>query len=232
MSKVYAINGSPMTDRGDTAVLLAPFIQGMEDAGADVELVYASRLNLKPCSCGRMYCWYENPGNCCIKDEMQPLYPKLKDSDILVLATPVYIPLPGRMQDFINRLCPLIEPMLENYEGRTRARLRKDVGIQKFVLLATGGWWEIQNFDTLIHIVKELADNAHVEFAGAVVRPHAFLMKSKGVLTKDGVSVLDEARKAGCQLVKEGAISLETLDKISRPLITEEELRRRYNQAL
>jgi len=184
--KVIAINGSPRMEKGYTALILTPFIQGMMDAGAEVELFYARRLKVKSCTCGEMYCWYEKAGECCIKDDMQLLYPKLREADILILATPVYIPLPGEMQNFINRLCPLIEPFLETREGRTRARFHKQVNIRKIVLVSTGGWWEKANFEAVVHITEELAKNASVEFAGAVLRPHASFMKEKGKLTKDG----------------------------------------------
>ena len=83
-----------------------------------------------------------------------------------------------------------------------------------------------------MRITEELAKNASVEFAGAVLRPHAFLMKEKGKLTKDGEAVLNAAKRAGYELVKEGGINKETLEMISCPLISEEELRRRYNNAL
>ena len=119
MTKVVTINGSPRMEKGNTALLLTPFLQGMTDAGADVELLYASRLQVKPCSCGHMYCWNEAPGECCLQDDMQSLYPRLKRADILVLAAPVYIPLPGAMQNVLNRLCPLLDPVLEFREGRS-----------------------------------------------------------------------------------------------------------------
>jgi len=232
MSKAVAINGSPRMEKGNTAMVLTPFIQGMMDAGSDVELLYASRLKVKPCTCGEMYCWNEMPGECCIKDDMQLLYPKLREADILVLATPVYIPLPGDMQNIINRLCPLLDPFLEFREGRTRARFRKDVGIRKIVLVSTGGWWEKANFGTVVRITEELAKDASVEFAGAVLRPHAHLMKEKGELTQDGEAVLNAVRRAGYELVKEGVMTKETLETISRPLISQEDLWRRYNKAL
>ena len=142
MTKVLAINGSPRMGRGYTAMILKPFLQGMKESGAETETYYASKLKPKPCSCNVMKCWYETPEECCIHDSMDDLYPKLKAADILVLATPVYIPLPGYMQNFINRLCPLIEPMLVFRDGRTRARFHEDVNIQKIVLVSTGGWWE------------------------------------------------------------------------------------------
>jgi multimeric flavodoxin WrbA len=230
--KVFAINGSPRMENGYTALILTPFIQGMMDAGAEVKLFYARRFKIKPCTCGKMYCWYQKPGECCIKDDMQELYPQLKEADILILATPVYIPLPGEMQNFINRLCPLIVPILENREGRTRARFHKQVKIRKILLVSTGGWWEKANFEIIVQITEEFAKNACVEFAGAVLRPHAFLMKEKGKLTKDGEAVLNAVKKAGYELIKEGVMNKETLDEISHPLISEEELRSRYNNVL
>jgi multimeric flavodoxin WrbA len=232
MVKVLAINGSPRKGKGNTAAVLSPFIQGLTDAEADVELFYASKLKIKPCSCGKMYCWYESPGDCCIDDEMQILYPKLKEAEILVIATPVYIPLPGAMQNFINRLCPLVEPYLEFRQDRTRAHFRQDVYIKKILLVSTGGWWEKENMNTVIRIVEELAENASVEFSGAILRPHAFAMKQDGQFTDDGEEILKELRKLGSEYIHKGVMNPSSLKMISRPLISEEELRQRYNQTL
>ena len=135
----------------------------------------------------------------------------------------------GEMQNFINRLCPLIDPILENREGRTRVRFHKQVKIRKIVLVSAGGWWEKANFETVVRITEELAKDASVEFAGAVLRPHALLMKEKGKLTKDGEAVLNALKKAGYELIKKERMNKETLEAISRPLVSEEELRRRYN---
>lgn len=231
MSKAVAINGSPRMEKGNTSLILTPFMQGMVDGGCEVELLYASRLKVKPCSCGVMYCWNEMPGVCCFQDDMQRVYPRLKGADTLILATPVYIPLPGEMQNVINRLCPLLDPVLTFREGRTRARFREGVSIRRFVLVSTSGWWEVGNFGTVVRVVNELAEDAGVDFAGAVLRPHASLMKEAGVLTRGGEDVLQAARTAGQELARENSISRETLDRISRPLISREELWQRYNRA-
>jgi hypothetical protein len=103
---------------------------------------------------------------------MQNLYTKLCKADILVLTTLVYLPLPGEMQNIINRLVPLIEPILEFKDGRTRAKFHGQIRIRKIVLVSVCGWWEIGNFDTLVRIVEEIAKDVNCEFAGAVLRPH------------------------------------------------------------
>jgi len=50
--KVIAINGSPRMEKGYTALILTHFIYGMMDARSEVELFYARRLKVKPCTCG------------------------------------------------------------------------------------------------------------------------------------------------------------------------------------
>jgi multimeric flavodoxin WrbA len=228
MSKAVAINGSPRMERGDTAMVLDPFVEGMTDAGSHVELFYASRLKVKPCACRTMYCWTEMPGECCIKDRMELLYPRLKEADTLVLATPVYIPLPGDMQNVINRLCPLLDPVLEFRKERTRATFRKDVRIRSIALVSTGGWWEKANFGTIVRIIKALAEDTSVKFAGAVLRPHASAMRKDGEVTQDGKAVLDALRRAGYELVEYGVMKQQTLAEISRPLISRAEFWRTW----
>lgn len=154
---------------------------------------------------------------------MQTLYPKLRDADILVLATPVYVPLPGEMQNLINRLVPLFDPVLKRQNGRTRVRFRPDVKINKIVLVSTSGWWEMGNFGTVLRIVKEFAKDANVQFAGAVLRPHAnSLAENKEKAEK----VFEAVKQAGYELVNEGRISKGLLKTISQPLISEEKWRK------
>ena len=102
MTRVLAVSGSLRKGEGATTRILAPFLEGMKDEGASVELVYVKDCKIEPCR-GEFHCWYTKPGECIIKDGMQELYQKLRASDILVIATPVYIPLPGEMQNFLNR---------------------------------------------------------------------------------------------------------------------------------
>jgi multimeric flavodoxin WrbA len=218
-SKVVAINGSPKMEKGNTAKILTPFLEGMEKAGAKVELFYAKRLNVKPCD-GELSCWNKQSGECYIQDSMQSLYPKLREADILVLATPVYVPLPGEMQNLINRLVPLLEPDLKRRNGRTRVRFYADIKIRRLALVSSSGWWEMGNFGTVVRIARELAKDCSVEFAGAVLRPHANLMKKK---KEKAEKIFEAARQAGYQLVKEGKMSKDLLKVISQPLISEKE---------
>lgn len=119
-----------------------------------------------------------------------------------------------------------MEPSLEWRDGRTRAKFHDKVGIRKIVLVSTSGWWETGNFGTGLRIAEELAKDVGQELAGAVLRPHAFLINEKKEKAEE---VLKATKRAGFQLVKEGQISKEVLSAISQPLVSEEELRKWYN---
>jgi len=218
MGNIFAINGSPRGEKGNTQRILSPFIEGIEEAGGSVDLFFTKVLDLQYCDCGMMYCWREEPGVCCNQDDMQKLYPKLREAEILILATPIYVPLPGKMTTFINRFVPLMWPKLEHREGRTRARLREDVAIKKIVLVSTGGWYEIENFNHVVSIIEDLSETMSIEFGGAILRPHAARMLKDGVLTEAGEQVLFAVKQAGIDLIQKGRINDKLIEEIRVPL--------------
>lgn len=215
LSNVMIINGSARTTKGHTAFVLTPFINGMKKAGAKVELLYSKKLKIRPCI-GDFKCWGETIGECFIEDDMQKIYPKLRKTDILVLAIPVYIPLPGMMQNFINRLCPLVEPLLEFKNGRTRAKFHDNVKISKILGLITGGWWEIENLNVVLKIIEEIALNTSTELSGVILRPHAYALRED---TEKNKNILSTLESVGEKLIREGKIDKEDLAYISQPLV-------------
>lgn len=215
MTKVIIINGSAKTEKGNTAFVLAPLIKGMEQAGAEVKIFYSKKLNILPCI-GCFKCWNETIGSCFQDDDMKMIYPKLKTADILVLATPVYIPLPGMFQNFLNRLCPLLEPILKFKNGRTRAKLHDDVNFSKIVAVVTGGWWEIENLSLVKEIIAEFSLTSSIEFSGAILRPHSYLLRQD---TEKNKEIFISLENIGKKLIIEGKIEKNDLQFVSQPLV-------------
>ena len=86
MTKILAIAGSPRKD-GNSAALLRQVVAGAEDAGASVETYFLHELNIRPCdACDAC----KSLNECVIDDDMQKLYPKLREADVLVIASPIY----------------------------------------------------------------------------------------------------------------------------------------------
>jgi len=85
-------------------LILNPFLEGMKEAGSQVELFYTRKLNVNPCT-GEFNCWLKTPGKCYQNDDMNILYPKIDSADVIVFATPVYVDgVTGPMKNLIDRM--------------------------------------------------------------------------------------------------------------------------------
>jgi len=215
---VIVVNSSPKMDKGNTALVLKPFLEGMRSEDAEVEIFYTKKLAIKPCT-GEFKCWGKSPGKCYIKDDMHRLLPKFRDAEIWVFAIPVYVPMPGEMQNLFNRLMPLFENTVVVRNGRMFPRMSKDVKLQKIVLVSTASFWEIENFDALVSSVEKISETCGVNFAGALLRPHADVFARMARDGRDANDILVAARQAGIGLIAKGRISPRIMMAVSAPLV-------------
>ena len=219
MIKVLAFNCSPKMDKGNTALILTPFLEGMREAGAQVELFYTRKLKINPCL-GCFGCWIKTPGKCIQKDDMEMLLPKLREANISVFATPVYVDgVSGPMKNLMDRIIPLGLPFFELRDGHCRHPPREGMKQGKIVLVSNCGFWEMDNFDPLLVHMKAVCKNTGGEFAGALLRPHGPALRGmmeRGLPVDD---IFEAAKEAGCQLVRDGKMSPETLKIVSRELM-------------
>lgn len=234
--KAIAINASPMMDKGNTAAILTPFLDGMREAGAEVEIYYTKKLNIKPCQ-GEFDCWFKTPGRCFQKDDMEMLLPRLAEAGIQVFATPLYVHgMSGPLKNLWDRLTPLDYPRLELRDGRSCLSQKEGSNTGKVVLVSNCGFWEMDCFEPLLAHMKERCWYTNQEFAGALLRPHGTLLKPMADSGAPVNDVFEAARAAGRQLVQEGEMSSQTLATVSRTLMPLEAyvqfLNRGFQQAL
>jgi multimeric flavodoxin WrbA len=209
-------------DKGNTAMILNPFLDGMKKAGADVELYYTKKLNIKACQ-GELHCWLKDPATCFQDDDMKMIMPKLREADVIVLASPLYVDgVNGPMKMLMDRMVPLVEPFIELRDDHCRHPLRDAGKARKIVLVSNCGFWEKDNFDAMITHITAACKNMSAEFAGALVRPHGESMNTVMEMGMDISDVFEAAREAGRQLVRDGAMSQETLEGVSRELMPRE----------
>lgn len=227
-----AINSSPRKDKGNTALILDSFLEGLSEAGAEVELYYTSDLKINPCL-GDFSCWLRPGGRCAQEDDMTWLDPKIRAADLLILASPVYCDgITGPLKTLLDRTVAQVKPMFEIRDGHIRHPLQDDVLKSKIVLVSNCGFWEMDNFDPLLVHINAYCRNAHAEFAGALLRPHGEALKpmlDMGLPVRD---VLDAAKEAGRQLATTGRMMPETLSAVSRDLMTRDMYIQMANQFL
>ncbi|NHK32844.1 MAG: flavodoxin family protein [Asgard group archaeon] len=106
MTKILIFNGSPRK-KGNTSVLIEECLRGIKDSGKEAEVFFLHNMKIKPCQfCD--WCIKNNALSCVQKDDMIELYPKLLESDVIILASPIFwYTISAQMKLFIDRLYAL-----------------------------------------------------------------------------------------------------------------------------
>lgn len=86
MKKILIILGGGRAN-GNTAQLVGAFMKGTTEAGYHTELISLNKLTVNGCI-GCNACRYGKP--CIQKDDFNSLVPKIKESDLIVFASPLY----------------------------------------------------------------------------------------------------------------------------------------------
>ena len=104
MSKVLVISTS-LRLKSNSDALAESLIRGARDAGHEVEHISLKGKDLKFCT-GCLAC--QKTQQCVLKDDAVRIAEKVKASDTLVFATPIYYyEMSGQMKTLLDRLNPL-----------------------------------------------------------------------------------------------------------------------------
>jgi len=225
--KVTVFNGSPRGRRSNTHQIVEPLLEGAREAGAETEEVFLIEKDIKHCL-GCFACWEKTPGVCALKDDMADLMRLFLDSDYVGLATPVYgMLMTAVLKNFTDRFLPLAMPHIERgedgsfyHEGRVRRMPRQ-------FFIANAGFPGEHNFDLLKpyigmqNMVLEIYRNC-----GEALQPEE---DDDPVLLKKLEEFRSALREAGRQMVADGKVGSEAVDKIHMPLMDDEEYMKQAN---
>ena len=100
-------------------MMLNHLVNGMQDAGANVDVVNLREKKIKNCV-GCYTCMTKTPGKCVLKDDMTgDIFPEWLESDLIIYATPLFHhTVNAIMKTFIERTLPVYEPFILERKGR------------------------------------------------------------------------------------------------------------------
>lgn len=87
--KACVLMGSPRRN-GNTAALLKPFCEELQKGGAEAEAVWLYDRDIRPCIACRACQKDWTVFSCSQKDDVQAIFDLVLESDLIVLATPIY----------------------------------------------------------------------------------------------------------------------------------------------
>ena len=122
--KIVILNGSPRKT-GNTSALVKSFTEGAESAGNTVTEFFLDNMDIHGCKgCFGGHSSKECP--CVQQDDMNEIYPAVRDCDVIILASPLYYwNMSGQIRTAIDRLFALEESddSLLRGHGRSSALL-------------------------------------------------------------------------------------------------------------
>lgn len=99
---ILVLNGSPRP-KGNTRQMIDAFSAGATQAGHHVDVVDVCKKNIHGCLACE-YCHTKGRGVCIQKDDMQGVYTLLKETEMLVIASPIYYHgISGQLKCVIDR---------------------------------------------------------------------------------------------------------------------------------
>lgn len=221
--KVTVINSSPHRKCGNTSLIVTPFIKSLREQGAEVKLFYTKSEDIKACI-GDYACWYTHPGKCCLHDDMAKILDHLKESEIWVLASPIYaVGMTGPLKTVLDRLLPLSKPFVAVRDGQCRLTFYDDVVAKKIVLISSCGFWNMENFQQIIDEVSGFCEKIDATFAGKLLRPSGGFFKESLRNGESVEDILNAASRAAVELLESGQISEESEKIVSRRILSFEE---------
>ena len=112
--KVLILNGSPRA-KSNSGAFAQAFKEGAESAGHEAEVLNIAKMKIAGCLACE-YCHKVGKGQCVQKDDMQNVYPKLAEADLIVFCSPIYYwSISGQMQNLITRFYAPFKPAARKY---------------------------------------------------------------------------------------------------------------------
>ena len=219
--KILALNSSPRGDgESKTELMLNSLVEGMRSAGAEVEVIDLREKKVNNCA-GCFSCWTKTPGTCIHKDDMtQELFPKWLESDLVVLASPLYhFTVNAEMKTFIERTLPVLEPFFLQHNGRTHHPLRGQP--PKTVILSVAGLPDESVFDLLSSWANFIYDGRNPDektLVAEIYRPMAEALTIP--YFKDiAADILDATQQAGREIASSMHVCEETMARVKQPMV-------------
>lgn len=218
---ILVLNGSPRMERSNTLRITNAFLEGFPD-DCNTETVHLYKLNIKPCL-GCFSCWTKTPGNCVINDDMQILYKKIENADVIIESFPLYFfGMPSGFKAVVDRCLPFMKTYLgtEDKDGRSSFhRLRNDAMYdKKLVIISTCGYVGTEPmYPALLKQYDLVCGEGKYT---AILCPEGELFGYDGLAERQKRGFLADITKAGTEFAENGTLSGETVKKLSKPVLS------------
>ncbi len=218
--KITAFNGSPRGKKSNTGIMVTEFLAGTEKADVATEQVFLSEKKIGHCL-GCFKCWLSTPGKCVIQDDMTELLEKVITSDLIIMATPLYVDgVTGIMKNFMDRFIPLVDPHFEMDEDGEYRHVKRFPNYPKIMVISNCGMPGQEQFQAIKLHFRRMARNTHSEVVAEIYLDCGEMLRNQIPILRPIISKYKKnLQKAGLEFATTGEISDKLSDKLAKPLL-------------
>lgn len=227
--KILAINGSHRGRNGYTQVLIDKFFCGASKLNAECETIVLRDYKVNQCLGCRVCHKPEHYLKCVFdeKDDVRMIFDKMRDADVLVFATPIYIfNMTGLMKIFLDRITSTADSSIKTVSnsGLFFHHIDKKLISKPFVLLTTQDNIEDETSKNVESYFRTFSKFLDAPFVGYIKRKSGSLIGYGKDLEKEKqypriIKTNESIEKAGFELVKYGKVKKSTETECNRMII-------------
>ncbi len=218
--KVLVINASPKREKSNTMNITRAFVSGFPQQ-TEIDTVTLYQSEVKPCT-GCYYCWKSGTGRCVLKDDVAAIQQRMLDADVIIFSFPLYFfGMPSQLKALIDRSLPLMVPYMSESKDPHRASFHefrdKSLAEKKLVVISSCGYVETEA------MYGALLGQLDLILGGRKYTP--ILCAQGEIFTanhpiRQRENYLSDIRDAGGEFARQLQLSPQTLEKISKPILT------------
>jgi multimeric flavodoxin WrbA len=226
--KILAINSSHRGDKGLTRFFIDKIFDGASTSKAECEVITLAKYKINRClSCYQcqtqeyhLQCVYNE------KDDVQTIFDKMSEADIIIFATPIYLMnMTGLLKIFLDRLygtMDIHDARLSN--GLIHHHINPLISSKPFVTLVVCGNLENESLKSVVSYFQTYAKFMESKQVGVLVRNASSLFDTtnnpKVAINFPKIfEVCSSFEKAGSELATLGYIRRSTQRKASQEVI-------------
>ena len=223
-TRITVFNSSPRRENGVTHLMTERFLEGARAAGAQTDHILLADKKIRHCI-GCFACWFKTPAVCAIKDDMADLLHRYMESDIVVLAGPVYVgSVSGIMKDFIDRMLPLYDPHFGRDEQGCFYHLPRYERYPDIVAMANSGVPFQEHFAYYRQILEFMKEVYRINLIAEIFRGGGFILQGYlPELQGKMDTYMDLLEQCGREIVDARTLSPSTRTALEEPFIDVEE---------
>lgn len=216
--KILVLNGSPKGEGSDCMHITRAFLKGMNGVSQnEVQILHVIDRHIEYCK-GCLTCM-RNGGNCVIEDDMSGILKGILASDLLVFSFPLYgFAMPAPLKALMDRTLPLGKLDMRKVGDRYEHVEQTDFSHLRYVMICGCGFPNARhNFEGVVQQWRLMfGPNAFY-----LTVPEAPMFNAPEAASVTG-PFLEQVKQAGREYAQSGAVTAETFEKLSIPMIPDE----------